>query len=72
VREEGTAVLITQRGRSATVLMNAEDYFDVMERLSHLEEMEIQAACVYTARIAHTMGMGSTVSPLTYTRSDWM
>ncbi|MBL7063264.1 MAG: hypothetical protein ISS49_03510 [Anaerolineae bacterium] len=58
MREQGTAVLITQWGRSAAVLMNAEDYFDVMERLSHLEEMEIQAAiAIAEAQLARGEGI---------------
>ena len=58
VREKGTAVLITQRGRSAAVLMNAEDYFEVVERLSHLEEMEIQAAiAIGEAQLARGEGI---------------
>ena len=58
VREKGTAVLITQRGRSAAVLVSAEDYFELIERLCHLEEMEIQAAiAIGEAQLARGEGI---------------
>ena len=58
VRERGTAVLITQRGRSAAVLVSAEDYFELIERLVHLEEMEIRAAiAIGEAQLARGEGI---------------
>ena len=58
VREKGMAVLITQRGRSAAVLMSAEDYFELIERLGHLEEMEIRAAiAIGEAQLARGEGI---------------
>jgi len=52
------AVLITQRGRSAAVLVSAEDYFELIERLVHLEEMEIRAAiAIGEAQLARGEGI---------------
>lgn len=43
VKESKTPVLITQRGRSAAVLVSAEEYFETLERLQQLEELELRA-----------------------------
>lgn len=43
VKESKTPVLITQRGRSAAVLLSAEEYFETLDRLQQLEELELRA-----------------------------
>lgn len=43
VRESKTPVLITQRGRSAAVLISAEEYFETLNRLQQFEELELRA-----------------------------
>jgi len=43
VKESKTPVLITQRGRSAAVLISAEEYFETLDRLQRLEELELRA-----------------------------
>ena len=43
VKESKTPVLITQRGRSAAVLLSAEEYFETLECLQRLEELELRA-----------------------------
>ena len=43
VKESKTPVLITQRGRSAAVLISAEEYFETLNRLQQFEELELRA-----------------------------
>ena len=58
VREKGAPVLITQRGRSAAVLVSAENYFEVMDRLSYLEDMQVRAAiAIGEAQLARGEGI---------------
>jgi len=43
VKESKTPILITQRGRSAAVLISAEEYFETLDRLQQFEELELRA-----------------------------